>query len=276
VVAPVVPTETLKAPQSWKPAAREAWAKLPAEAQAEVVRREKETYAREQEMAPMRRSVEQMQQVLAPHARLFQEEGLEPLQGVSTVLQAFSDLRTGSPERKVGLLATLIRQSRVDVQQLASALDAEPQQGQAQAPQQQFHDPRFDAFMGQLQQRAQERQQATQAKVHQDIADFAARNEHFEDVKPTMRAILRDAAENGQKVSLQEAYDQACWATSGVRAKLQGAQQAATSTAEATQRARAASSSLKSQPASVSGGAAKPNGRRAAIEAAAAALDKSR
>lgn len=269
---PVAAAEPIKAPQSWKPAAREHFARLPPEVQAEVMRREKETAIALQESAPARKEVEAWRQAVAPFEAQIRAEGGEPIQAVHSLLQTAAALRGPN---KVAVVANLIRSFGVPLQELDAALagEAPPPQGQQPA---QFRDPRFDEFLGTLQQAQTQKRQAQQQRAAADVQAFAKENEFFDDVRYEMQAFMTSAAERKVAMTLQEAYNRACWGNDEVRAILQQreAAKAANVQVASTQQARAAASSLKSQPTGGVGGGSKPNSRRAAIEAAAEALSK--
>lgn len=252
------PLEAFKPPQSWKPAAREQFAKLPPEVQAEVARLDRETVGVLRESANARRFAESFQQVVGPHAAAIQAEGGNPLQTVQSLLQTAQALR--GPGR-AQVVANIMRQFGVSEDALVRALEGQaPAQGGQEAPPGQYRDPRVDQLFNHLQAAHQQRQEATSTRAHQDVATFGEKAEFLEDVRPHMAALLADAGQRGQAMTLEDAYDAACWANKEIRAILQQreAAKAANASQASTQRARQASSSIRTQPAS--GGAAGPDG----------------
>jgi hypothetical protein len=252
--------EPLKPPQSWTPAAREAFAKAPPEVQAEVNRRERQMASAMQDSAQARRFHETFNAVLAPHSNMIQQEaGGDPVRVVSSLLQTAQALR-GSQAPHV--IAALVRQFRIPIADLDQALADGPQSQPAQRAQQlpEYRDPRVD----QLLQRA-EQQQAQ--RIQKEIDDFAQGAEFFQDVRPRVAALIGEGG-----MTLPEAYDSACWSNPQIRGILQQreAAKAANAGNASTQRARAAASSVKGQPAGAT--APQPNGVRAALEAAASRL----
>jgi sulfur carrier protein ThiS len=272
--APVAP-EALKAPQSWKPAAREKWAGLPPEAQSEVLRREKEVAVSLQQAAQAKQQWGQFEQTVQPYAAMIQAEGGDVMATVGSLLQTAAALRTAPAGHKAALIANVIRQFGVPIEALAAALDGQPvPQGQAQ--QQQSFDPNQLAqrIEQQVMQRfTQQRTQAMQSKVATEIDSFGQKNEFFSDVRHDMADILEMAAKRGLTLSPEEAYARACALhpeVSRVLEQRKAAEQANTATVS-TQRAIRAGSSVKNQPATAvtSDG---PTSRRGDIEAALAKL----
>lgn len=247
--APIpVPGETstaLKAPQSWKPAAREAWSKVPADVQQEIDRREREMQRKLTETDEQRKGYDGFRQAAAPFEQHIRANGGEVLPTVQGLLQTQYQLATGTPQTKAALVAQVIKAYGVGIEELASALDGQPQAQQGQG-QQSFRDPRFDQFIGGLEAERDRRAQSRRAEMTQELSAFAAKNEFYEDVKERMAALLG----NKQASTLDEAYDAAVWSRTDLRAILQQreAAKAATSSNGATQRARAAAISVKSEP----------------------------
>lgn len=214
--APAEPTATSRAPVSWKPEVREKWATLDPVVQAEISRRENDMNTALREVAPMRRTLEQVNGVIAPYMHMFQSEGVQPLQAVESLLRTAATLRTAPPQQKAALVAEMIGQFGVDIGMLDQVLtqrlgpngqfQQDPMQGVLQqidtrlAPVQQF--------MNEFQQM---RQQASVAPVQNEITAFASdpKNEFFNDVRDLMADMLSAAAQRGQTMSLSEAYNRA-------------------------------------------------------------------
>jgi hypothetical protein len=267
---PATQTETLKAPQSLKPAARELWAKVPVEVQAEVVRREKEIAVALQQSAAKTKVHDQLEQIVRPYEHMIRAEGGDVFGTINSLLQTAAALRTAPPAHKGQLIASLIDQFGVDLQHINAAWEGKGPQQQQQP--QQSADPRFIAHqvrqevMRDLQ---RERQQVHVQKAQQDVETFGQSKEFFDDVKDDVADFLESAAKRGLRMSLEDAYARACALhpeVSRVLEQRRAAEQANTATVS-TQRAIRAGSSVKSQPATAvtSDG---PTSRRGDIEAA--------
>jgi hypothetical protein len=270
------PAPELKAPQAWKPAARETWAALPPAVKAEVTRIENDTKAALREAAQARAFNQEFHRAVSPYMATIQSEGSNPAQFIGGLLQTAQALRTAPPAHKAQLVANIVRQFGVPIEALDSALAGGPlPQGQQGGQQQgEFRDPRFDEFLGSLEQAKQQRQQTIAQQAAADIDEFQKSAEFLPDVKEHMSVLLHAAAQRRQSMTLQQAYDKACWADEEIRGILQkrGAAQAANASQASTQRARAASMSVRSKPATAAPPAAKSGGVEDDVRAALAEL----
>jgi ribonuclease E len=248
-----------KPPQSWKPIAREKWAALPPEIQQEVLRRESDfTRAHEQD-ADSRKGWAAFQQAVAPFEGMIRAEGSEPVAAVRSLLQTAAALRTAPPAMRAQIVAGMVRNFGVPIDALDAALaggaggaggggpGTDGQAGQAtaqyQTPQA-FRDPRVDTLLAQIQ-----RQEASRSQ--QSVQEFAASHEFFEDVRGEMADLIDAHRARGVELSLQQAYDKAVRMNDDVWQALQQRQQAdaARKAQASTERAKAAASSVRSQPA---------------------------
>lgn len=264
----------LKPPASWKPAAREQWAKLPPEVQQETVRREREAQQTLQESAEARRNWTSFQQAVAPYEAMVRAEGANPVQAAASLFQTAAALRTAPPAHKAQLIARMVQDYGIDIQMLDQALA-----GQAPAPQQhapaQYQDPRVDQLMARLQGAEQQRQQSAQQRATQEAQAFAANAEFFEDVRQEMADLMEVAARRGVSLSMEDAYNRAVKLNPEISGVLSQREQAKTATASTAtmQRSRAAAASVKSRPAGPASSPA-PTGRRGALEAAWDSLER--
>jgi hypothetical protein len=249
----------LKAPQSWKPGAREEWAKLPPAVQQEVDRREREMQAGLREAAEKAKRGDAFQQAVSPYESMLRAEGVNPAQAVGNLLQTAHALRYSPNHHKGTIIATLMRNFGVAEEDVAAALQGGGGQAPAPAGQQpgQYRDPRVDQLLAQIEQRTTERRQTHAQEWQSKIQTFGESHEFFEDVRDAMADAVDRQKRRGLAPDLEAAYDEACWANREIRGILQQreAAAAATSQVEATQRARAAASSIKNQPVSMPNGA---------------------
>jgi hypothetical protein len=255
--APAAPS--VKAPQSWKPAAREAFAKAPPEVQQEVARREAEIARALNETAEARRTVEQVRSTLSPYEGIARANGMDPMQFAGTVLQNAAVLQMGTPAQKAQLVAGIIGAYGIDVDAVNTAM----QNPQAPVAPQQHQQPQDVGRMVEqaLQQRIHAAQQSRANTAWQEFQ--ASAPEFLADVQGDMAEILELAGRQGRNMTFQQAYDRACKLNEDVASILAQRKAAADATARnaATQKAKAAASSVKpSQAAAV--GAAQPTDRR--------------
>ena len=266
---PAAPVVALKAPQSWTPAVREKWAALPPEVQAEVARREKETSAALHESARARQVAQELEHTLKPYIPLIQQQGGTAMGTISSLMQTAAGLYSGPVQSRAAVLVKAMQGAGITVDALADALDANGGAGHAPAPAE-YRDPRLDGLLAEIEGIKAQKTQAQQQQALSAVQEFQADAPEFlEDVREIMADLLEVAGRRGVELSLKDAYSQACRMdprVAGVYAQREAAKAAATATA-ATQRAKAAGSSVKSTP----GGDAtpkKPEGIRGTLEAA--------
>lgn len=271
---PAEVTPTLKAPQSWKPAAREKWAALPPETQAEVWRREKEVAHVLQESAVARKTATEFEETIRPYVPLFQAEGAAPIKAIGNMLQTVAALARGAPAQKAAVVAQLIKAYSVDIGALDSVLSGEAQ-ATPHTPAE-YRDPRVDILMQQLQAQQRNQTQAVQQKAAQEVEAAKGELEFLDDVREDMADLIEVASRRGVELSLKDAYTRAVAMNGELSAILEQrkAAQAAETANAATQRAKAASSSVRSSPAPVSRNDGPGDDIRSHLEAAFAAQSR--
>jgi hypothetical protein len=265
-----------KAPSSWKPAAREKWAKLDPDVKAEISRVDKEVRKTMQEAALVKKSIEAVDQTIAPFEHLIRTaqaargEQYNPLQTIGTLLRTAAQLQVGSPQDQAQIVASLIKTHRIPLDVVNEALgfrveqqdpeaDAEggeveqpqPRPVRRQQPQQhaqapgEFHDPRLDSLL----EKARVDQEARNAAVIESFKKDP-KNEFFEDVRVEMAALMEAAESRGQKMGMQEAYDRAVradpelWKIVEQRRAIERVKKQS----QSNQRAKAAAASVPSSP----------------------------
>lgn len=240
------------APRSWAPAVREHWATLPREVKDAVLKREGEVARLVSESGQARQVAEAFERTVSPYRAFL---GAEPMREVGNLLQTAVTLRTGTQEQKAAMVAQVVQAFGVDVAALDAALSGQqPQPGSQQAPGQ-YRDPRLDALLSHLGQQKTQREQQTRQRLQQELDAFAAQAEFYEDVRVRMGTLMEAALKEGRDMSLQEAYDTACYLDTGIRATLQKreAEKAAQTQSQQAQQARYAAGSVQSQPAPPAG-----------------------
>jgi len=271
-VAPVSTSSTsTRPPAYWKATERELWAKTPPEVQSLINR-----YDREREIA-LQRAREDAKgsstwiETVRPYEAQIRQSGQDPVKYVGSLLQTAHSLSYGAPEDRARVLADIVASFNVPPVLLDQALVARMQGGQMpQQPQQQFRDPRLDQLLAQAQQRKAEAEHEAMSEAEQTASSFGEAHEFYGDVADSMADILMVWANQGKKTAtdadLERAYTLACNMNPDVSSVLEQrkAAEAVKAQAEATARARQASSSVKTQP--TSGAASSPQGLRAALE----------
>lgn len=212
----VAPTD--KAPQSWKPATREHWGKIPAEARAEITRREKEIQTTLSQTANVRKFAGDFANVVNPFAHIIRQQNSTPLQAVHNLMSTAAALVQGSQQQKSAIVAEIMHNYGVDMLEFDKYLTAnwDPEQsrlkhlparrGVEQPPE--WARPIIQSHQ-ELEQARTQRQQQLREKADEQIAVFEDKP-YFEDVRDDVADILSLAAERGRVMTMQQAYDKAC------------------------------------------------------------------
>jgi hypothetical protein len=209
---------TAKAPVSWKPEAREEWAKAPPAIQQEALRREREINDTLRTTAEARHFHQQFQQITAPVEQFLRAENTSPMQAFQNLMQTAVVLRTGTPQQKAALAVEIITQHGIDVEQLDSLLSARYTGKQAApAPQNDIIallDQKLAPFQQYLQTQQQQAQQAQQREMQtlqEETSNFLndPKYEFANDLADDIADILEMSANRGQKISLHDAYNRA-------------------------------------------------------------------
>ncbi len=236
-----------KAPQSWKPQAREAFAKAPPEVQAEVARREADITRTLNETAQARQVAQQTYQALAPYEGIARAAGMDAWSWAGQALQERAQLQMGPVAQRAPILARMLAEGGQElIQHVASLLDGQAVPQQAAAPQ----PVNIDALVDQK--FAQRFQQLESAQADQAVKAFLeTKPEFINDVAQQMGALITFAKGQGRNMTLQQAYDEACWANPDVRVMLQSRKAAEVAKAQASTlpRSKAAAVSIRGTPA---------------------------
>lgn len=269
------PPPAIKPPPGWTPAAREHWAKLPAPVQQEVAKRERETAQALNESTTARKFHQDFSQTISAYQPLIQSAGGDPMAVTKSLFQAMHTLQYGSQQQRAAVVSHMIRSFGVDLPTLDSALTGQSApQSQAQSM---AIDPNQLAAMAEqrvLERLQGQRAEQLSAKADSDVqAFFSQEPEFYEDVKDDMADMLELYAKRGKPLSLEQAYQRAISQNDEISAILKQREesQQANVLQASTQRARAAASSVKSQPAGPQASGSQPNDIRSALRAAMAA-----
>jgi hypothetical protein len=265
---------TDKAPQSWKPAIREHWAKLPAEVRAEISRRELEVQQALSRSDQARKFSDQFIQTINPFAHLIRAQNSTPLRAVHNLMTTAAGLMTGNMEQKAKIVAEIINNYGVDIKTLDSVLSNAPipqNQGHAAVPQQfaQMLQPVY-SFIDEVQQMRQAQQQKLQEQADAEVAQVQG-EPFFDDLRDDIADIMEIAANRGRKMTIKEAYDKAVELNPEISKIIKQRKEAEAARAGmvVVDRARKAASTISGAPAGgrVAGKGA-PKNRREALEQA--------
>jgi hypothetical protein len=261
----------VKAPQSWTPAEREHWGKMPAEAQRAVARRELEVQQALSRSADSRKFQDSFVRTVQPYAHLIRAQNSTPLQAVNNLMQTAAGLTTGTQPQKAAIVAEIIANYGIDIQTLDDVLSKRPtQQGQqpsaAIPPQVAAALKPIHQFMSQAEQMRQQQIQHVQSQAETVVAQYAEKLEFFEDLREEMADIMEVAAARGKEMSMEQAHAMAVNLNPEIKKILDQRKRAARQTdPNKINRARRASSSIKGAPNGAGNSQGKPTSRRQAL-----------
>ncbi len=226
-------------PASWKKDYHEAWTTADPKLKEYAWKREEEMRAGVQPLLSKAQYADQMQQAIEPYMNNIRGLGIEAPQAVKALMEADNVLRHGSPQQKQAYFAQLAQQYGINM-------------GDVQV---QPTDPNFYAIQNELAQVRgevlnwkQQQENAQNQALLQEIDQFQAKAEYFEEARPTMIQLLN----SGVAQDLDDAYQKAIRLDNDLFTKhqqaLQGAADAAKREAsnKAAKAARAAAVSVKS------------------------------
>lgn len=258
------------APVSWKVGEREHWGKIPAEAQAVILRREKEVQQILSSSANARKFEGEFVNAIKPFSHLIHAQNSTPLQAVQNLMTTAAGLTVGSQEQKARIVMEIINNYGVDIPTLDAVLakgtipPSAAGQGAISAEVAQALRPVY-GFMDEIKQARMQHQQVLAEKAQAEVAEF---NPPFiQDVADDMADLMEYAASKGQVMTLQQAYDVAVNLRPDVKKVLDQRAQAAAVQNGGVVRAKRAAASIQGAPLN-GAGAAPPAGRRAAFEEA--------
>ncbi len=202
---------TDRAPNSWKPAIREHWTKLPPEVRAEVSRRELEVQQTLSQTAQVRKFAQDFAQTINPYSHLIRAQNSTPLKAVENLMQTAAGLVQGSQQQKAAIVADIINNYGIDIQTLDSVLTQKYNPQSAQQPQVQappaWAKPIF-GFMDNVQKMQEQRQLQLQQEADQAIS-ILEQKPFFDDVREDMADLMEAAANRGRALSMEQAYEKA-------------------------------------------------------------------
>ena len=201
--------DSLPAPESWNPKARELWTKIPPDMQKLIRESEDKNLQILQETAEARKTHEFINQIATSYAPVMAAEGVnDPKVGIQGLFDTVALLQNGSQVAKAQRIAQMISHYGIDIQALDSALAGEQPQNSEASQVEQIIEQKFQPFnqlLSELQNRKVQTEQMAQAEAQKEIEQF--QGEFLNDVRNDMADIIDAAVLKGQEMSLQRAYD---------------------------------------------------------------------
>jgi hypothetical protein len=273
VAAPAVPevaaqpAVVAKPPRSWSAEAKAAFAALPEPVKHDVLRREKEISQGLEQAAPARKHYESFQEVVKPFQPLFDAYGVtDPLPAIRQLLTTRAALEIGTPEQKAQLLANLVHEFGIDVQQLdAHLVKRGPVKQFTPARATPRPDYKQDPALAPLYALAEQFKQAQVQKAEGEVAKIETMP-HFEELREDIADVVEAFAANGKTISLESAYKRALAMNPSLEPAPSAVPQITKSQAAAILASRNAASSISGTPRT--GATPTPTDRRSQIAAA--------
>jgi hypothetical protein len=254
---------TDKAPNSWKPAVREAWAKIPAEARAEITRREREIETTLSQTANIRKFAGDFAAVVNPFSHLIRSQNSTPLHAVQNLMTTAAGLMTGNDDQKASIVAEIIQNYGVNCETLDNILAAISQKNGGRIPNRQQARPMEQvpswaqpilASHKRMETLQHQHEQRMQQEADEEISKVEA-EPYFHDLRDDVADIMEVAANRNRKITVREAYQMAVKLHPEI-SKLVSRQKTVVPKQNIT-RARRAASSISGSPSSGSGVGAK-------------------
>lgn len=204
------PDPLAEPPKTWRKEAAAVWAALPAEAKAEIAKREEDIFRGIESYRTDATFGKSVQTTLAPYMPVLKQYNIDPVEQISGLMKAHHTLALGTPEEKVQLFRQLVSDYGINLEQVA----AEPA----------FVDPTVQHLQKELQgvkstlSETQKREHDRQvAEYTQAVEKFASdpKNVHFEAVANDMVTLMQSKV----CATLEQAYEKAVWTNPVTRAK---------------------------------------------------------
>jgi hypothetical protein len=249
------PEEKVERPSTWKKDYWEKYDKLDPDLRKYILQRENEYKAGLSTYNGEVKSAQTLKQAIEPFMPELQRHNIDPAQWIRNLGNAHQTLALGSPQAKAQMFMKLAQDYGVDLRQLGSPQQVDPQL--------QYITQNLQGLQQQWEQFQTQQQLAEQQAISQTIEEFKADAEqhpHFDAVRETMAGLLQ----SGMAQNLQEAYDKAVYMSPEVREQVLAAQQQREQASRLEQQASLARQARAKavSPRSVTPGAPKDTGAK--------------
>lgn len=262
--------EAGEAPKSWRPKNRELWTKLPAEAREEINKREGEITKFISQHGTAIQHKQQFDELVQPFMPFIAAQQSTPFKAFHGLMTTAARLTTGAMHQKAQVISEIIQNYGIDLRVLDEVLAGQQSGRQPNQQQQSYPDSRPPAwaqpmfnFMTEVQQSRQQRAKKVEEDAAREIAEFE-KKPFYSDLKDDIGFLMSHAAERGQLMTMEQAYQKARKMNSEVDAILTQREKAAEAkkNGNSVERSQRAASSVRGAPSgsASSGNAAKNNG----------------
>jgi len=212
-------------PTTWRTEAKLKWEKIDPGIREEILKREEDIgrgITHYKQMADYGNAV---QQTVQPYMPMINAAGSTPQKTIGSMLDTYYQLRTADPQQKSQLLLQVAQQHGADMSVFQNGIDP----GQVEM---QNHLQPLQAEIQQLKyhltQRDQQAQQFEVSQAQNDIHAFSSalnddgkpRYPHFDIVRNQMADLIESNERAGNKITLEQAYENAIWQTPEIRQHL--------------------------------------------------------
>ena len=232
----------IDAPVSWAAEQKAKWASVSPDLQAYIAQRDKESHEAISRAGQQIKAFEPIGKVIEQFAHVFQKNGLQPHDGIARMM-AVNEMLETNPRNAIEQIAKAygVNLGTTD-EQNASPENPRIAELEARLARQESH----------LTAQMRQKQEADDAALAREIADFAKDKPHFESVRKVMAGLMT----SGAAETMQEAYDRAVYADPTIRQSILADQQKANEDKRKTEEAervkaakKAAGVNVKSSPA---------------------------
>lgn len=211
-------------PLSWRPAAKEKFAKLDPLVQDEILKREEDMSKGAQMVKDKAAYGDRVSQAISPYMAMIQSRGGTVEQFIQGMGNTYYALTTGTAQERTRVIQNLARQAGVDLTQI-----------QPPSPQEQQLSPLYQEIQQLKQQIQQQTRSSTQSEefaIQQALTAFESETDenglthpYFSNVQSEMVAIIPQIRQMNPSLShaevLKQAYDNSIWANPETRQLLQ-------------------------------------------------------
>lgn len=239
----------IDAPISWTAEQKAKWASLPPDTQAYIAQRDKESHDAITRAGQQIKAFEPIGKVIEQFSHVFQKNGLQPHDGIARMM-AVNEMLEANPETAIREIA---KAYGVNLQGTTDEQNATPE-----SPRIAELEARLARQEAHLTAQLREKQEADNAALAREIADFAKDKPHFESVRKVMAGLMN----SGAAETMQEAYDRAIYADPTIRQSLQVESQQKAEEQRKAEEAKRISAAKKAAGVNVKSSPGQSNGPR--------------
>ena len=213
-----------EAPPTWRTGARLKWKDVDPEIRDEIIKREADMFrgiSQYKNDADYGRAV---QQTVQPYMAMINAAGSTPAKAIGSMMDTYYRLTNADPQQKSHLLMQVAQQYGADMSVFKNDID--PEQANFQQQLQPLQN-QIVQLQQNLRQRDNESRNFETSQAQNEIAAFHSAQEdgkpkypHFEIVRTQMADQIEISESQGIQLSLEQAYENVCWAIPEIRQQM--------------------------------------------------------